>query len=230
MAFQGYASIKGTKQGQIKGQPIPHKGKGTASSIPLIAFEFGVQSPFDASGSATGKRQHKPVLLTVATGTAAAQLFQAYCNKELLSEVVIEPHQETVVPRVSLTSASTSQFRQYGSSLTPSFGGQGSSQSPSTGGGKPETVVLRVSLTSASTSQFRQYGSSLTPSFGGQGSGKSSSTANGKPETVAPTITLTNAVINKYISANSARGSSNGQGLISIELTYGGISYDPPRG
>ena len=186
MAFQGYASIKGTKQGQIKGQPIPHKGKGTASSIPLIAFEFGVQSPFDASGSATGKRQHKPVLLTVATGTAAAQLFQAYCNKELLSEVVIEPHQETVVPRVSLTSASTSQFRQYSSSLTPSFGGQGSS--------------------------------------------KSSSTANGKPETVAPTITLTNAVINKYISANSARGSSNGQGLISIELTYGGISYDPPRG
>jgi type VI protein secretion system component Hcp len=230
MGFNYYVSFKGAKQGQLKGQSIPHKGKGFARSTPIIAFDFGVQSPVDASsGSATGKRQHKPFIVTMAAGTAATQLFQAYCNREVLREVVLEPHQETVVPRISLTNAQMPNFGSSGVGMAPSMGGQSSGSSSSTGPGKPETVVPRVSLTNATMPQFGHFGAGSTPSFGGQGSGKSSSTGKGKPEPVVQTITLTNALITKYVSANSARGSSNGQGLISIELTYNGIGYGPRR-
>jgi type VI protein secretion system component Hcp len=230
MAHQFYLSIKGTKQGQLKGQQIPHKGKGLASSTPIIAFDFGVQSPFDASsGLPTGKRQHKPFTITMASGTAATQLFQAYCNKEILREVVIEPHQETVVPRISLTNAQMPNYGSSGAGRAPSTGGQNSGSSSSTGPGTPETVVPRVSLTNATMSQLGRFGAGMTPSFGGQGSSKSSNTGNGKPEPVAERITLTNAVISKYTSANGAHGPSKGQGLISIELNYSDIIYSLPK-
>jgi type VI protein secretion system component Hcp len=231
MAFHGYMSIKGTQQGQIKGQPTPHRGKGMSSSTPIISFDFGLQSPLDASsGSATGKRQHKPFTVTMVAGTAATQLFQAYCNKELLSEVVIEPKPETVVARISLTNATISDSSRFGPGAAPSMGGQGSSQSPGAGSGTPESVVSRISLTSGNISERNRFGAGMTPPMGGQGSGKSSSSGKSKPEPVAERITLTNALITKYASGNSARGSSNGLGLISIEFTCSAISYKPPRG
>jgi type VI protein secretion system component Hcp len=238
MAHQYYVTIKGTKQGQIKGQSTGSRGQsksvavtgfnypvtaprlqsssgaaGFGTKIPVISvshipagltgrpsssldygagteaggFDFPVTTPTGpGSGLTGGKHGHRPIRLTIGAGGAATQLFQAFCNREVLSEVVIEP--------------------------------------------QPETVVARISLTNATISESSRYGPGMTPSLGGQGSGKSSSSGKGKPEPVAERITLTNALITKYASANSARGSSNGLGLISIELTYSAISYKPPRG
>jgi type VI secretion system secreted protein Hcp len=113
MAFQYYVSIKGTKQGQFKGQSIPHKGKGFASSIPIMAFDFGVQSPFDASsGLPTGKRQHKPVTVVVEAGPLSQQLYQAFRTGEVLTDVAIQTQPEQVVPTVHLTNATIAKFEQ----------------------------------------------------------------------------------------------------------------------
>lgn len=83
-----FYSVKGTLQGEFKGESIQ---KGQEKSAPVRKFQYGVVSPRDtASGQATGKRQHGPVVITKAWGASSPQLFQALVNNERLSEVVFD--------------------------------------------------------------------------------------------------------------------------------------------
>jgi type VI secretion system secreted protein Hcp len=110
MAFQYYVSVKGTKQGQFKGESKPADGKD--KWIPVIGFDMNAEVPTDSTaGAATGKRQHKPIHIIKEAGPADPQIFQTLCNNEVLSEVAIETRQqEQVVSRITLTNAQIAKF------------------------------------------------------------------------------------------------------------------------
>jgi type VI secretion system secreted protein Hcp len=112
MAYQFYMSVKGTRQGQFKGQST--KGKPNSKWVQVHGFQYGVKSPLDtSSGQTLGHRQHDPIVIIKQRDSSSPQLFQACCTKEVLSEVVIEfrqPGSETVVNRISLTNASIDKF------------------------------------------------------------------------------------------------------------------------
>ena len=118
MSFHAQVSIKGRKQGQFKGEGFQSK-RGN-KWIPILAFGYAVQSPRDlATGQATGKRQHKPVVVTKAWGAATPQLFQALTTNEILDSVDIEffkvnPNgEEYLYHTVKLTNASIVEIKQY---------------------------------------------------------------------------------------------------------------------
>ena len=85
MATQISMSIKGTVQGKFKGSS-PKEG-----TIPVLSFNMAMSSPRDAAtGQASGKRQHKPVKLSVPWGNWSPQIFSAMMNNEVLITVALE--------------------------------------------------------------------------------------------------------------------------------------------
>jgi len=83
-----YVSIKGSKQGAFKGDAKEEKLR---DKIVGLKFRYEVGSPTDlASGRATGRRQHKPIVITKEWGAASPQLFSALVNNEVLPEVIID--------------------------------------------------------------------------------------------------------------------------------------------
>lgn len=88
MAYEFYVTIEGTKQGKFKGESVreAHKEK-----MAGLAFHYECISPRDmATGQASGKRQHKPVVFTKEWGAASPQIFQALCTNEVLKSVLFE--------------------------------------------------------------------------------------------------------------------------------------------
>lgn len=80
MALNAYLTIKGNKQGSLKGQKIQ-----------LINFSMGIQSPRDAAtGQASGKRQHKPVEVVVPWTNNSSQLYAAMLGDETLDLVTFQ--------------------------------------------------------------------------------------------------------------------------------------------
>ena len=66
MAFEGYIAVKGAKQGQFKGESTIAKQN---DLIPILDFQNQVTLPIDpATGAASGKRQHTPVVVTKELG------------------------------------------------------------------------------------------------------------------------------------------------------------------
>ena len=85
MALQIYASFKGVRQGDFKGETTQ---KGREGMIPGVAFNYGVLVPRDAaSGLPTGKRQHQPVIFTKEWGVSSPQFYTAAYTNEALSQV-----------------------------------------------------------------------------------------------------------------------------------------------
>lgn len=85
-----YVTVKGKVQGQFKGDASPLQ-KGFEGKITCHRFRYELLSPRDpASGQATGRRQHNPVMLTKEWGPSSPQFFQALTTNEILSEVVID--------------------------------------------------------------------------------------------------------------------------------------------
>lgn len=83
MALNAYLSLTGQKQGQIKGSVTQ---KGREGKIMVIAAEHEVQSLRDAaSGIATGKRQHKPFVITKEVDLASTRLYAALVGNEVLT-------------------------------------------------------------------------------------------------------------------------------------------------
>jgi type VI secretion system secreted protein Hcp len=83
MAQKFYMTIKGIKQGTIKGGSTRHH-----SGIEVSSFSMGVQSPLDAgTGQATGRRQHNPVIIVRETDSASPLLYQALVSNETLKSV-----------------------------------------------------------------------------------------------------------------------------------------------
>ena len=99
-------TIEGTKQGVFG-------AKGGA--IPGFRFSYAVKSPRDvATGQASGKRQHGPIVVTKVVGTASPQIFQALTTNELLKSVGIElPGGEGSGYTIKLSNATVSEIKQY---------------------------------------------------------------------------------------------------------------------
>ena len=138
MAFQAYISIKGKKQGQFKGEGIQNRRKD--KWMPVLAFAYAVQSPRDvATGQASGKRQHKPIVITKEWGPASPQLLQALNSQEALSSVEFQftkrvaAGDELVYHPVKLTNARILAFGPHRGALPPGASHMGE---------KYETVTL----------------------------------------------------------------------------------------
>jgi type VI secretion system secreted protein Hcp len=83
MALNAYLSLKGQKQGDIKGSVTQ---KGREGKIMVIAVSHEIVSPRDtASGLPTGKRQHKPIVITKELDKASPLLYNALVNNENIS-------------------------------------------------------------------------------------------------------------------------------------------------
>ena len=84
MALNAYLTLKGQKQGEIKGSVTQ---KGRENKIMVIAVSHDIMSPRDhASGLPTGKRMHKPFVITKELDKASPLLYNALVNNENIPE------------------------------------------------------------------------------------------------------------------------------------------------
>jgi type VI secretion system secreted protein Hcp len=80
MALNAYLRLKGATQGDIKGSVTQ---KGREDSICVIAFSHEIVSPRDAaSGLPTGKRMHKPLMITKEVDKSTPLLYNLLINNE----------------------------------------------------------------------------------------------------------------------------------------------------
>ena len=83
-----FMSVTAQAQGVLRGDAGKAAPEGKMSAL---RFRYEVLTAVDtATGMATGKRQHKPVVITKLWSAASPQLFQALVNNENLPEVVID--------------------------------------------------------------------------------------------------------------------------------------------
>jgi type VI secretion system secreted protein Hcp len=91
--------------------------------IDVTAVSHEIVSPRDpATGLPTGKRQHKPIALTMAWGPSTPHFLNALANNENLSFFrlsLLSDGQE--VARIELTNASVAQFDEHGDNVTFQF-------------------------------------------------------------------------------------------------------------
>ena len=88
MALNAYVNLKGQKQGDIKGSVTQ---KGREGKIQVIAVSHDIQSPRDpASGLPTGKRMHKPFVITKELDKSTPLLFSALVNNENITELEVQ--------------------------------------------------------------------------------------------------------------------------------------------
>lgn len=84
MALNAYLDMKGSVSGKVTGSVTQ---KGREGKILVIASHHQVISPRDpASGQATGKRMHKPFVITKELDQATPALYTLWKNDELISE------------------------------------------------------------------------------------------------------------------------------------------------
>lgn len=84
MALNAYLRLKGETCGNVKGSVIQ---AGREDSIMVIATQHEVVSPRDAaSGLPTGKRQHKPFVITKEIDRATPYLYSILTNNENITE------------------------------------------------------------------------------------------------------------------------------------------------
>lgn len=116
MAYEFYVTIEGTKQGAFKGESVreAHNKK-----IAGLSYAHEITSPRDvATGQASGKRQHGPVVITKEWGASSPQIFQALVTNEVLKSVLFEFYHTTpdgleeVYHTVKLVNATVSRVRQ----------------------------------------------------------------------------------------------------------------------
>jgi type VI secretion system secreted protein Hcp len=102
MAFQGFMTVVGARQGQFKGESTDPKRTG---QIPIFAYSNEVSTPFDpATGAALGKRQHSPLIVSKKLGAASPQFYEALVTNELLKTVSL------TFDKLSATGTSTPFF------------------------------------------------------------------------------------------------------------------------
>ncbi len=125
MAFQAHIAIKGTRQGQFKGEGIQKARKD--KWCPVLSFSQGISAPKDvATGQASGKRQWKPVKIIKEWGAASPQALLAAVTNEVLPTVNIEftktdaTGKEYVYQTIALTNATLASIRRFSGGATPS--------------------------------------------------------------------------------------------------------------
>ena len=83
-----FCKIEGQKQGVIRSE---NPAKGLKDFIPILSIAGGVRTPFDpASGHASGKRQHQPLVLVKNLDKASPKLFLAAVTQENLKRVICD--------------------------------------------------------------------------------------------------------------------------------------------
>jgi type VI secretion system secreted protein Hcp len=88
MALNAYLRLKGQKQGEIKGSVTQ---KGREGSIMVIAVSHEIVSPRDpASGLPTGKRMHKPFVITKELDKSSPLLLSLLTQNENVPEWKLE--------------------------------------------------------------------------------------------------------------------------------------------
>lgn len=88
MALNAYLTLKGQTQGEIKGSVVQ---KGREGKIMIIAVSHDVHSPRDlASGLPTGRRQHKPLVITKELDQSSPALYTALVNNEVLTKFELQ--------------------------------------------------------------------------------------------------------------------------------------------
>jgi type VI secretion system secreted protein Hcp len=113
-----YVKVVGKKQGTFKGDGLTARGH--LDQMLATAFDYGLVSPRDiATGQASGKRQHKPIVITKEWGPSMPQFLTAAATNEQLTKVTMEfwDTTRTGVQRlhfvVTLTNASVSEVKQH---------------------------------------------------------------------------------------------------------------------
>jgi len=88
MALNAYMSLKGQRQGDIKGSVTQ---KGREGKIMVIAVSHNITSPRDAaSGLPTGKRMHRPLVITKELDKSDPLLYNVLTQNENVSELRID--------------------------------------------------------------------------------------------------------------------------------------------
>jgi type VI secretion system secreted protein Hcp len=120
VALNAYLRLVGDRQGEIKGSVTQ---KGREGKILVIAFTHDVTSPRDtATGLATGRRQHGPIVITKEIDRASPPLHAAQTDNENFKEWELELYAsqahvgaasgvEVQYFTITLTNASIASFR-----------------------------------------------------------------------------------------------------------------------
>lgn len=118
-----YVTIQGAKQGNFKGSST---SKGKEAQIDCVGFSYGIQSPRDAAtGQASGKLQHSPIVIIKHLDGSTPQILQAASTDEVLKTVVIELYRvagngkNDIYETIRLTNATISKVSQYGGTSSP---------------------------------------------------------------------------------------------------------------
>jgi type VI secretion system secreted protein Hcp len=84
VALNAYLRLVGQRQGEIRGSVTQ---KGRERTIMVIALSHDIVTPRDpATGEATGKRRHSPLIITKELDLASAPLHSAQASNENLRE------------------------------------------------------------------------------------------------------------------------------------------------
>ncbi len=107
MALNAYLKLKGQKQGAINGSVTQ---KGRENSIMVIAVSHEIVSPRDAaSGLPTGKRMHKPFVITKELDKSSPLLYNALVNNENVPEWKLD----FWTPQIKATTGVGSEVQHY---------------------------------------------------------------------------------------------------------------------
>jgi type VI secretion system secreted protein Hcp len=105
-----------TVLGKIQGQ---FAGENNTARMEVTGFEMQVNSPRDlATGQATGKRQHPPVMFQKNIGPASVQFYKASATNELLTTITLEVYKPSASGtsvldyKIILTNATITSFKQ----------------------------------------------------------------------------------------------------------------------
>ena len=117
MALNAYLTLKGQKQGQIKGGVVQ---KGREGTIEVVAVNHDIVSPRDpASGLPTGQRMHKPLVITKGLDRSTPLLHNSMTLNENISSFKLdfyEPNVEGMEKnfyRIELVNASISDIHLH---------------------------------------------------------------------------------------------------------------------
>src|SRR4051812_12361848 len=115
MAHAFRVTLKGRKQGTLKGDDPEHPDQ-----IVGLNFVNHILSPRDpATGQASGRRVHSPIVFTKEWGAASPQIYQALITNEVLTSVVfafvsvLPDGTEGTYFLIQLTNAVVVEVRQY---------------------------------------------------------------------------------------------------------------------
>ena len=112
-----YVKIEGTKQGEFKG----NVQRMSSRWIEIASFSQAAESPRDAAtGQASGRRKHEPIVITKQAGASSPQIWQALHTNELLKDVLFQfvrttaEGKEQVYHTIKLTNATIASVERIG--------------------------------------------------------------------------------------------------------------------